>query len=91
LNTEFDRLTAKGYTSEDYDLLSESEIDIIANTVLPPNGANLSSTELDEYRMEQDYLITEVGQYAVDLNNDIERVMFFVSATWYMSEFIYAD
>lgn len=90
LNAEFDRLTEKWYTSNDYDL-SESEIDIIASAVLPPDGLNLSNTEVREYLIGRSYIVDELEKYATGLENNLERAIFFHNAVWYANELVYAD
>lgn len=91
LNVEFDRLSSKGYSHEDYDLLSESGSNLVINAVLPPNGSNFSDTEAREYLTGRSYLVDGLEKYATGLGNDPERVNFFHNAAWYANELIYAD
>lgn len=91
LNVEFDRLTANGYTHDDYDGLSESGTNLIINAVLPSDSTNLSDTEVREYLAGRSYLVDELEKYAAGLENDSEKAVFFHNAAWYANELVHAD
>lgn len=90
LNIEFDRLSLKGYSHEDYDL-SESGANLIINAVLPIDGSSLSDTEVREYLVGRVYLVDELEKYATGLESDSERAIFFHNAAWYTNELVHAD
>ncbi|MDD2917304.1 MAG: hypothetical protein PHH70_05675 [Candidatus Gracilibacteria bacterium] len=89
LNIEFDRLSSKGYTHEDYDI-SDAMRNIIMDVVFPPGIENATQMEKDEWAKDRASLFESFHQY-IDNLPDGERKIMFENASWYMHELIYAD
>lgn len=89
LNIEFNRLSSKGYTHDDYDI-SDPMRNIIMNAIFPPEIEYASQIEKDRWARDRISLFESFNDYVENIP-DRERKILFERARNLIWEFTFVD